>query len=237
MARLEPAIGIIRGGEIPRILGDQGNSFTYDFPVRYKNINSILKRLIRNDQKLLPDIVRAAKELENEGVKALTTTCGFAVLYQKEIADAVSIPVFTSSLMQVPLVHRILKKEQRIGIITANATLLKREYLQAAGIEKSIPIVVAGLESKAGFNNLIRDGVLDAGKIKNEVVEVSKQLISENSGIGAIVFECANLPPYAQAVQEATGLPIFDIYTLTKMMFEALKRTSIDRERRLRCDD
>ena len=57
------------------------------------------------------------------------------------------------------------------------------------------------------------------------MVRICKQLIQENRDVGAILFECANLPPYAKAVQDATGRPVFDIVGLTKYMYHALMQT------------
>ena len=57
---------------------------------------------------LLPSFIEGARFLEREGVRAITTNCGFLARFQGEMAAAVSVPVFTSSLLMVPLVHRML---------------------------------------------------------------------------------------------------------------------------------
>ena len=36
--------------------------------------------------------------------------------------------------------------------------------------------------------------------------------------MSAILLECSNMPPYAYAVQRATGLPVFDCTTLSNYM-------------------
>src|SRR5919198_842274 len=48
--------------------------------------------------------IQGARELERGGVRAITTNCGFLAMFQRELAAAVSVPVFTSTLMLVPLV-------------------------------------------------------------------------------------------------------------------------------------
>ena len=42
--------------------------------------------------------------------------------------------------------------------------------------------------------------------------------------IGAILFECTNFPPHRTAVAAATGLPIFDVFTLIGMLRAAARR-------------
>jgi len=37
-------------------------------------------------------------------------------------------------------------------------------------------------------------GSLDSGLIEEEVLEVTQKMISENSGIGALLLECSDLP-------------------------------------------
>src|SRR5450830_1704998 len=104
-------IGIIMLDTVfPRIPGDVGNATTFPFPVRYKRVNGAsVKRVVKEaDPQLLQPFIEAAQELEMEGVKAITTSCGFLVMFQKQIADAVKIPVLTSSLLQVPFVSKLL---------------------------------------------------------------------------------------------------------------------------------
>jgi len=41
---------------------------------------------------MLAPFIEAAIQLEKEGVKGITTSCGFLAPFQKQLADAVSIP-------------------------------------------------------------------------------------------------------------------------------------------------
>ena len=94
----------------PRIPGDMGNATTFPFPVRYHRVTGANPDLVvrRGAEGLLPNFIEGARALEREGVGAITTNCGFLIKYQRELAAAVSVPVFTSSLLLVPLVHRML---------------------------------------------------------------------------------------------------------------------------------
>jgi len=57
---------------------------------------------------------------------------------------------------------------------------------------------------------------------------VTQRLVQENEDIKAILFECTDLPPYAAAVQEVVGLPVFDFSTLVNYVFSALVRRRFD---------
>ena len=103
------SIGILMlDTHFPRPPGDIGNARSYDFPVRYKIVkNAYTDRIMGHtpDPELIGSFVDAARELEAEGVKAITTSCGFLAPFQKHLAEAVSIPVFASSLLQVPMIR------------------------------------------------------------------------------------------------------------------------------------
>lgn len=211
-----------------RIPGDIGNPNTYNFPVLFKVIKgaSPERAVMNTDIKLINPFIEAAKELEELGVKAITTSCGFLALFQKQIAQEVKIPVFTSSLIQVPLVSQMIGKDKKVGIITANSKTLTRKHLQAVNITDDIGVVVAGMEDEPYFQKVFiwQSIELEKRDLEKEIIKVGKNLVKENPKIGAIVFECTNMPPYARALQDELGLPIFDVVTLTNMVYETVKR-------------
>ncbi|GAI79461.1 unnamed protein product, partial [marine sediment metagenome] len=113
------------------------------------------QRVVREaDPKLLQPFIEGAKDLERIGVRAITTNCGFLVIFQRKIADAVDIPVFTSSLMQVPLVYQMLKSDQKVGIITVDSRSLTQKHLIAARAD-SVPTVIVGTEDEEEFTNVM----------------------------------------------------------------------------------
>ena len=61
--------------------------------------------------------IEKARELEAEGVRAITTGCGFFAKYQKAAANALTAPLFNSPLLLVPMVSRMIGKGKRVGII------------------------------------------------------------------------------------------------------------------------
>ena len=94
----------------PRIPGDMGHAGTWPFPVLYKVVKGASPQRVVAEQAtgLLPNFIAAAQELEALGADGITTNCGFLSLYQKELAAAVTVPVATSSLMQVPMIESTL---------------------------------------------------------------------------------------------------------------------------------
>jgi Asp/Glu/hydantoin racemase len=178
----------------------------------------------RGAEGLLPAFIEGARALEREGVGAVTTNCGFLVKYQRQLAAAVSVPVFTSSLLMVPLVHRLLAPGRRVGIMTVNAGTLTAEHLDGAGIGPDLPLAVIGMETEKEFTRVLLDDQLelDVDAARAEHVRVARRLVAEHPDVGAIVLECTNMPPYADDVRRETGRPVFDIVSLVTMLHGAL---------------
>ena len=213
----------------PRIPGDMGNGTTWPFPVLYRVVSgaSPEKVVLKGAAGLLPDFIEAAKDLVRLGAEAITTNCGFLSLFQKEIAAAVGVPVATSSLMQVPWVQATLPPGKRVGLVTVSGSTLTPAHLEGAGVPLDTPLV--GTEhGKEFFRVLIKSEKddMDVAQAERDVVEAGKQLIAQNPDIGAIVLECTNMPPYAAALQQAVGLPVYDIYSMIAWFHAGLRPKS-----------
>lgn len=213
----------------PLLPGNVENAMSYDFPVRYKILEDVPSNWFCDEQG--PDesrcqvVVEAAKELEAEGCKAITAGCGFFSVYQKEVAEAVDIPVFLSPLLMVPMLSRMLGTDSRIGIVTADSSSLKGSYLDSVGIDSSIKYAVKGLEDTKEFYNVhvtCDKKSVNPKAMEREVVEASVELVQENPDIKIIVFECSDIPPFAKAVTRETGLPVFDYITLARLVGQAI---------------
>ncbi|WP_300460212.1 aspartate/glutamate racemase family protein [Desulfobacula sp.] len=214
-----PFMGIIMLDTIfPRIKGDIGNPATFRFPVRYKVVNgaSPERLVIQADKTLIQPFIEAGRSLIREGAYALATSCGFMALFHKELTQALNVPVFSSSLLQVHLAQSIIKKDQKVGIITARKTSLTQQHLAAVGIEH-YPLAIIGMETAEEFSSVFIKGkpTLDREKCQQEMRTTALKLITSHPDIGAIVLECTNMPPYAKIIHAATGgVPIFDVITM-----------------------
>ena len=223
------AIGIlVIEGHFPRLPGALGNATTFPFPVLHRVVTGATgERVVREGA---PDAVspwiEGARALEAAGVRAITTSCGFTAMFQPELAAAVDVPVFASSLLLVPLIARMLKPSRRVGVITADARHLTRRHWAGAAVDPAT-VVVAGLEGCPEFEEVVFGDRpdLDVERMRGEVVHVATGLVSRHPEVGALLLECSLLPPFAHAVQAATGRPVFDYTSLVTMVHGALVRT------------
>lgn len=209
-----------------RAYGEMGHAGTWPFPVHYRIVRGASPDRVVCDgaRGLLDDFVTAARDLVDLGVEAITTNCGFLSIYQKELAAAVKVPVATSSMMQVPWVQATLPPGKRAGIVTINAAALTPAHLEGIGVPLDTP--VAGTEDGVEFFRTIIKAEktdLDMALACADVVKAAQRLIAENPDVGAIVLECTNMSPYSAAVQAATGLPVYDIYSLVSWFYAGLR--------------
>jgi hypothetical protein len=198
---------------LPFIPGDVGNASTYDFPVIYREVSgaTVDAIVVRQDPAMAPLILSAAEDLVRQGARAVTSDCGYFGAYQREVADALPVPVFMSSLMQAPLILSMLGPRKKLAALVASGASLGERVLERIGLHDASRIVFRGLEDKPAFRRAVLDecGTLDADAVEREVVDAALELQAGHD-IGAILLECSDLPPYSAAVQSATGLPVFD---------------------------
>lgn len=212
--------------KFPRIPGDMGNATTWPFPVLYRVVLGATpeKVVLKGASGLLPDFVAAAQELVRLGAEAITTNCGFLSLFQKELAEAVNVPVATSSLMQVPWVRATLPAGKRVGVVTVSKKSLTPKHLEAANVPLDTPI--AGTENGTEFFRVLIEGAktdMDVTAAERDVVGAGVDLVSRHPDIGALVLECTNMPPYAAALAEAVRMPVYDICSMVSWFHAGLR--------------
>jgi Asp/Glu/hydantoin racemase len=230
----QPLIGILGWeagsvdtlAQLEKIPGNIAHPETFDFPVDYERITGAHYQtvVVQPNAGVLAAMVDAARAMERRGIRAILTSCGFNAVFQRELASAVDVPVFASALLQVPLVHRMLKPDQCVGIITAAEEHLTTAHLTSVGITEEIPICITGLENSAEFSRILADPKAEpmVDELEVEVIELARRLVAENQGTGAIVLECTDLPPFAAALRRALRLPVFDIVSLANWVYESI---------------
>lgn len=214
----------------PRAVGDIGNALTWPFPMLYRVVRGAVpqKVLSADDLSLLDPFLQAARELVSDGVRAITTSCGYLAVYQRELSAALDVPVLTSSLLQVPLAVQMVGAGRRVGILTVRDMLTEQHFNGVGWSSAEQPVVVRALDPGTTFARLyapLGDPEVvdtDARRLTDEVVAAAVALTTDDPSIGAIVMECTNLVPYSQAVRAATGLPVLDHYTLVMQAYRSL---------------
>jgi hypothetical protein len=210
----------------PRIPGDMGNGETWPFPVLFRVVRGATPErvVLQGARGLLPEFIAAARDLVDLGAEAITTNCGFLSLFQREIAEAVGVPVATSSLMQVPWVQATLPPGQRVGVVTVSKGSLTPAHLAAAGVPLDIPVV--GTEGGREFFRVLIQAAavdLDVGLAEQDILEAGRALVAAHPEVVAIVLECTNMPPYAAALRQEVGLPVYDIYSMVSWFHAGLR--------------
>jgi hypothetical protein len=224
------AIGIlILDTKAPLIPGNVGNASTYELPVRFKLLEGMpidwwFDREGASPRRL-EAFIEGARDLEREGVRAITTGCGYFSVFQKEASIALGVPLFTSPLLLVPMVSRMIGRTRKVGIIASGAEHLNALCLRSVGIDESIPLAIGGLEGQEEFVKVYNTGEktsVDVSRLEQEVVEVAQGLVKRNPDTGAIVLECSDIPPCAAAIQESVRLPVFDFIDFINMVYLAV---------------
>jgi hypothetical protein len=199
----------------PRIPGDMGHAGTWPFPVLYKVVKGASPQRVVAEQAtgLLPNFIEAARELESLGADGITTNCGFLSLYQKQLAAAVAVPVATSSLMQVPMIASTLPAGKKVGVITVSAANLTGDHLLAIGLDPGLPVV--GTDGGREFTRVLigNEDTLDVAAAERDILDAGDALLRKHAAVGAVLLECTNMVPYARALRDRLGLPVYDIYS------------------------
>ena len=155
---------------IPFIPGDLNNASTFDFPVRYLSVPGVQGAavLAGSDSSFGGRLVEGARQLEREGVRAITGNCGYMASYQQAVAGSVGVPVFMSSLLQAPMLAGLLGESRKLGVLVASGSSVTGQLLAAAGILDSSRIVFEGLDQHEHWNEVIlqETGVLDDDRIR-----------------------------------------------------------------------
>lgn len=186
-------------------------------------------RLFKADPAIVDDLIAVAKHIvEKDGCRAISSACGFFGNFHDQVADAVSVPVALSSLVQIPWIRSTLKKGRKIGVMAANGQAVTEHLLKCCRIEARDDLVVKDLLPTRHFSAVVTmPGFFDNGLARQEVVEAAVELVKSDPDIGAILLECSDLPPYASDVQRAVGLPVFDFITLIKWLHHATTQKAL----------
>jgi hypothetical protein len=217
----------------PFIPGSVGNASTFTAPVRYRRVPGLTVAEILSSRASdhADEVTGAARELSAEGARMITANCGFMARYQRSVRAAVDVPVLLSSLLLVPVLQGMLPTHRKLGVVTASSQSMTPEFLAASALDFDADrLVIAGLDAASAFDDafIACVGTADIPAIEKEVVTAARGLVADEPAVGCLLLECSELPPYAAAVQRATGIPVFDFTSMIEFFAAGLRRTAFD---------
>ena len=220
------AIGVIAVDlPYPKLPGNVANATTFAFPVLYERVDFPIEQLFAGDSAIKGPVVEAARRLEAQGVRAIVGACGFFAHFQDDVAQAVEVPVFLSSMLQLPLVERSLPARRRVLVLTADAASVDDAFISHMGgtPDRCLVCNVGDRESFAAIR--WGDTTLGNGRLAADLQSLAARACADHPEVGAILLECSDLPPYAAAIQAATCRPVFDFITLINWVHAAVVQT------------
>lgn len=220
-------LGIMLLDEVyPGFPGDVRNASAYRFPIQFELVEGVdIQKLVLSPDKTqcLAPILAAAKKLERIGCRAIAAECGYFSYFQKEVAESVSIPVFMSSLLQVPFAQAVVGLRSKVGIMCATRKDLTPAHLANVGIDPESNIVIAGAEDDYSCREFWslwdpdkRPAVpcADYERAEADFIHACKDFKGNHPDMKAMVFECTGFQVFARAVQREIDAPIFSWSTL-----------------------
>ena len=220
-------LGIIILDDVyPGFPGDVRNASAFPFPIQYEIARGVdIHKLVVEEDKTpcLEPVRQAARNLERMGCRAIAAECGYFAYFQREIAASVNVPVFMSSLLQVPLAQQLVGPGRVVGILMANAHYLTERHLESVGIALGSNYVVGDAMSSGRcreFDHLWTQGLrsdppaADYEWAEREFLEVATEFVAQHPKMGALVLECTGFSPFARALQREIDLPVFSWGTL-----------------------
>ena len=139
------------------------------------------------------------------------------MFFQPLARSVCHLPVFMSALAQLPSISCAFSQDEQVAIFTANKRALepmratiRRECAVETHSER---FVLVGCEDVPGFEAVALGKKVDVASVSPGLVAKARQVLAAHPRVRAFLFECTEMPPYADAVRAATGLPVYDAVT------------------------
>ncbi|CAK0858240.1 unnamed protein product [Prorocentrum cordatum] len=216
----------------PPAPGDIDSPLSYDYKVLYRVIPGLTFEMCQSGMvadEVQDELKTAVDWLISKGVNGITGDCGFMMWLQPMIRrmGCTKIPVFMSSLVQLPAITRAYADDEKIAIFTANGKTLdpmKDLISDECGIDTHDErYIIVGCEDVPGFEAVALGEKVDVPKVTPGIVEKAKNVLAEHPTIRAILLECTELPPYSDALRKATGIPVYDAITSCNMFMAGVQ--------------
>lgn len=211
----------------PIVPGDIAHAASFNFPVLYKVVRDLTpQNCLNSKKKLTSAIIDAALRLEEQGVRAITSDCSLMLTQQEIVRSAVKVAVCLSPVMLLPLVSRSLDRSRAICLMGSRAKAFDADLLRKTHTHVPNKIIHADLTNAPEFIGAIsgNNATINTEQASTEIVRAALDICKQVPTLGAFVFEDSALPPYADAVRRATGLPVYDAHSMINYLSSASDR-------------
>lgn len=207
--------------------GNVQNALSFDFPVLYEVVDVPFSALMAGDSQVDNPLEQAILRLQESGVSVIVGACGSFANWQWRVRAFAKIPVYLSIMAQVPFVLAGLPLKQKLGVVFANADAYSLRVCRECSIgnEDQSRLVIFGANEVPEFESFFTNGgEKESSVLEKRLVELLQLKKQQNPEIGAWLFQCSDLPPYAAAVQTATGLAVYDMVLLINHVYQVVTR-------------
>ena len=189
---------------------DIGHAASLPFASQQRRVDGAVVQKIVTSQPLSAEVLKAfvdaGEELVECGVELITTSCGFLHVAQAELADALSVPVVSSSLLALPMLQATYGSSALVGVMTFDAQALG---LHHSGAPSREPCVV-GIERGSHFDDVICERALaDPVLLERDVEQAADALAVYRPAV--VLLECTNLAPWRHVVERVCNAPVVDL--------------------------
>ncbi|XP_029211648.1 dimethylsulfonioproprionate lyase 7-like isoform X2 [Acropora millepora] len=218
-----PRLGVIRlDYKYEAALGDIDHLDSFNFHVYYKVVPGLTFEVCQ-EGKMSDEVKDRFKEsikwlVREKKVNGITGDCGFMMNFQDFARKITKIPIFMSSLCQLPAVTCSYEEKEQIIIMTANGKNLEpmRDLIRdECGVDtQDKRYNIVGCEDVPYFGQAVANG--DKVNIEEAtpwIVRKAVHALFKYPKSRAFLLECTELPAYSDSIRFYTGLPVYDSVT------------------------
>lgn len=228
-----PSVGVLRiDYKYPPALGDVAHPGSYYYQTHHATWKGLTFEAAQEGKPLTEPLRGAMNSavatLEGQSVMGIAGDCGFLMNYQEDVRQTCKLPCYISALLQCSVLSALFGQDEYILVLTANGPSLSPHMPQLLSLNHvtspahQARFLVAGCQDLPGFDAVAKGEAVDVDKVMPHVVDLVKAEVAKQPAIQAVLLECTELPPYADAVRAATGLPVLDSITLVDFFHAAV---------------
>ncbi|EOD24466.1 hypothetical protein EMIHUDRAFT_115912 [Emiliania huxleyi CCMP1516] len=162
-----------------------------------------------------------------KGVVGITGDCGFLMNYQVDARRMSHLPCFISAMMQCHMLAASFAADEEFLVLTANGKSLAPKFGEMLSLahvtrpEDQARFHILGCEDVDGFDAVAKGEAVDVARVTPGIVALAKAAAARRPKVRAVLLECTELPPYADALRHALRIPVLDAITLVDFVHSA----------------